>query len=116
MIPKSNKFPTRIQFLNFRARATQTTTPHLRLMVEVRKPGDANGILGPRLSVIVPVKVNKRAVVRNSLKRTVYDTAWKMIGSKNIDCIILFKPIALLKGKPSEEIIISELKTISFDF
>ena len=105
MIPKSNKFPTRVQFLNFRARAKQIVAPHLRIMIEPHIPS--------RLSVIVPVKVNKRAVVRNGLKRLVYDTTWKIIGEKNLDCIVLFKPIALLKGKVSQDLITHELSQIT---
>lgn len=101
MIPKSSKFPTRVQFLQFRGRAKQLTTPHLRLMFEPHEPS--------RLSVIVPIKVSKRAVVRNHFKRLAYDNLWKIIKDKNLDCILIFKPIALLKGKSSEDLIIHEL-------
>jgi RNase P protein component len=101
MLAKSSKFPTRIQFLEFRAKAAQSTTPHLRILTSPHAPS--------RLSVIVPVKVNKRAVVRNSFKRLVYDLVWKIIRDKNLDAIVMFKPIALLKGKVSEELIKNEL-------
>ena len=109
MIPKANKFPTRVQFLSFRARARQLTAPHLRIMVEPRSEKDAKIVVESRLSVIVPIKVSKRAVVRNHFKRLAYDTMWKIIKAKNIDCLLIFKPIALLKGKPSEDLIIHEL-------
>jgi RNase P protein component len=66
--------------------------------------------------VIVPVKVSKRAVTRNSFKRLVYDAGWKIIRDKNLDCIIMFKPIAILKGKQSEELILSELQKIDFNW
>lgn len=112
MIPKSNKFPTRVQFLNFRARANQVVTPHLRLMTEPRDIKDPTAVVGPRVSVIVPIKVNKRAVFRNTLKRIVYDTAAKALFKQNIDCIIVFKPIALLKGKPSEDLVLAELHSV----
>lgn len=101
MISKSNKFPTRAQFLTFRARAKQLTTPHLRILFEPHTP--------TRLSVIVPIKVSKRATTRNSFKRLAYDTAWKILKDKNLDCIIIFKPLALLKGKLSQDLISHEL-------
>ena len=66
-----------------------------------------------RLSVIVPVKVSKRAVVRNAFKRLAHDLVWKSLSSKNLDCIVLFKPITLTKGTVSLNLIrdeIAELK------
>jgi RNase P protein component len=62
-----------------------------------------------RLSVIVPIKVSKRATTRNSFKRLAYDAAWKMLKDKKLDCIIMFKPIALIKGKGSMDLISHEL-------
>ena len=105
MISKSSKFPTRIQFLKFRQSARQLTTPHLRIMVLPHTP--------TRLSVIVPIKVSKKATTRNSFRRVAYDCAWKILESKNLDCIILFKPIVLLKGKLAEELIVHELSQIA---
>ena len=104
MIPKSSKFPTRIQFLQFRKIAKQSATPHLRVLTSPHTP--------TRLSVIVPIKVSKRATTRNSFKRLVYDTAWQLLKHKNLDCIIMFKPIALLKGKASQDLITHELSQI----
>ena len=101
MIPAKSKFPSRTQLLQFRSLARQSSTPHLRIMVLPHTPS--------RLSVVVPVKVNKRAVARNSFKRLVYDQVWKMIKDKNLDCIVMFKPIALIKGKISEDLIKNEL-------
>jgi len=116
MIPKSSKFPTRTQFLVFRARAKQLTTPHLRILFEVRPvPSGAKGEVGSRLSVIVPIKVSKRATTRNSFKRLVYDAVWKILKDKNLDCIVMFKPIALPKGKASENPILSELQGLKFE-
>ena len=110
MISKSNKFPTRTQFLEFRAKAKQFTTPHLRILFNSRSSGNIKlREFDSRLSVIVPVKVNKRAVARNSFKRLVYDQVWKMIKDKNLDCIVMFKPMALIKGKISEDLIKNEL-------
>lgn len=109
MISRASKFPTRIQFLRFRARAKQLSTPHLRIMVLPRVPSGPTGGVGSRLSVVIPIKVSKRATTRNSFKRLVYDGAWKILKDKNLDCIIIFKPIALIKGKVSESLIVSEL-------
>jgi RNase P protein component len=106
MISKTKKFPTRIQFLKFRNSATQLTTPHLRVMVLPHAPS--------RLSVVVPIKVSKKATTRNSFRRVVYDIAWKIIADKNLDCIILCKPITLIKGPVSEKMLIEELKSLSF--
>lgn len=105
MIPKSSKFPTRTQFLNFRARARQLTTPHTRIYLL-----ESNS--SSRLSVIVPIKVSKRAVVRNHFRRLVYDATWKIIKDRQLDCIVMFKPLPLPKGKPSDDLIISELQII----
>lgn len=105
MIPKASKFPTRVQFLQFRAIAKQSTTPHLRIMTSPHTP--------TRLSVIVPIKVSKRATTRNSFKRLVYDTAWKILKDKNLDCIIIFKPLALPKGKSSQDLIVHELSQLT---
>ena len=107
MIPKSSKFPTRVQFLQFRSIAKQSTTIHLRIMTSPHTPS--------RLSVIVPIKVSKRASTRNSFKRLAYDVVWKMIKDSNLDCIIMFKPLALLKGKTANDLIVSELNSLKFD-
>jgi RNase P protein component len=106
MISKVNKFPTRVQFLKFRSVAAQLTTPHLRVMVLPHTPS--------RLSVVVPIKVSKKATTRNSFKRILHDIAWKIIADKNLDCIILCKPITLIKGPMSEKMLIEELKSLSF--
>lgn len=114
MISKSNKFPTRVQFLTFRSRAKQLVTPHLRILYNSRSLSNIKlREFDSRLSVIVPVKVSKRAVVRNSFKRLAYDLAWKTLKDKNLDCIIIFKPISLLKGASSKELITNELSQIA---
>jgi RNase P protein component len=71
---------------------------------------------GARLSVIVPIKVNKRAVIRNHFRRLAYDKAWQFISNKKIDCIIMFKPLALLKGKESDSLITTEIQSIFTKF
>lgn len=108
MIPVISKFPTRIDFLSFRKHANQSHTPHLRVMTLPHAPS--------RLSVIVPRKLNKLAVARNSFKRLVYDQVWGMIKDKNLDCIVTLKSVFLAKGKISEEIIKNELSQNSSIF
>ena len=65
-----------------------------------------------RLSVIVPIKVSKRAVIRNHFKRLAYDATWKIIKDKHLDCILMFKPITLLKNKTSDDLLLSEISSI----
>lgn len=114
MISKSNKFPTRTQFLAFRTKAKQITTPHLRVLFHSRSVDNITLLeCDSRLSVIVPIKVSKRATTRNSFKRLVYDIVWKLIKDKNLDCIVIFKTIALLKGKISQDLIIHELSQLT---
>ena len=116
MIPKSSKFPTRVQFLQLRSIAKQITTPHLRILFHSRSVNNITLLeCDSRLSVIVPIKVSKRATTRNSFKRFVYDTAWKILKDKNLDCIIIFKPLPLVKGKPANDLIASELNGLKFD-
>jgi ribonuclease P protein component len=107
MIPKSSKFPTRIQFLQFRSVANRLVTPHTTIY-------HLRSTTPSRLSIIVPIKVSKRATTRNSFKRLTYDTAWKVLKDKNLDCVIIFKPLALVKGKDSENLIVSELNGLMF--
>jgi RNase P protein component len=94
--------------------ATQLTTPHLRVMVLPRVPSGATGGVGSRLSVIVPIKVNKKATARNGFRRLVYDATWKILESKNLDCIVLFKPIMLTKGPDTEKMLYAELNGLVF--
>lgn len=101
MISKSSKFPSRTQLLPI-SRARQT-------ILDASLTNYGSPHTPSRLSVVVPVKVNKRAVARNSFKELVYDQVWKMIKDKNLDCIVMFKPMALIKGKISEDLIKNEL-------
>jgi len=115
MIPSYSKFPTRTQFLSFRSRAKQIATLHFRIMILPRAPSGAVGGVGSRLSVIVPIKVGKRATTRNYFKRSVYDATWKTIKDKNFDCIVMFKPIALQKSPTTKQQILSELQSLKFE-
>lgn len=108
MIPKSSKFPLRTQFLAFRARAKQTTTPHLRaLFSNITHP-----VCDSRLSVIVPKKLSKLATTRNWLKRLSYDTAWPLLKDRQLDCVVVYKPLPLTKSPVTQKELINELTQI----
>jgi len=116
MISTFHKFPLRNEFVRFRTRAKQITTSHLRILFHSRSVNNITLLeCDSRLSVIVPIKVSKRATTRNWLKRLTYDTLWPLIEDKNIDVVVLFKPLALLKGKQSQDIILSELQGLKFE-
>jgi RNase P protein component len=91
-------------FLAFRDRAKQQATPHLRMLYSPHAPS--------RLSVVVPAKVNKRATTRADLRRLSYDYFWPLISEKNLDCVIIFKPLSLKADKSSQESIRAELKNL----
>ncbi len=99
MIPQSSKFPLRTEFLRFRARAKRLVSPHLTLFYS---PGLATLKSGPatftKMNVVVPKKLSKLATTRNWLKRLTYDTIWPLIQDKNLDCVVVYKPLALKKS------------------
>jgi RNase P protein component len=105
MIQRISKFPTRTEFLIFRRRAKQLVAPHLRLLFLPHSPS--------RLSVIVPIKANKHATLRNYLKHLVYDALWPIIKDKQLDCVILFKPTPILKTLTLKQELTYELKQIT---
>lgn len=102
MIPKSNKFPARTEFLAFRARARQLMTPHARIYHL-----ESNALA--RLTVIVPKKLSKLATTRNWLKRLTYNTLWPHIQKSNLDMVVIYKPLPLKKSPANTQQIISEL-------
>lgn len=104
MIPRSSKFPLRTEFVALQRKSAQQATPHLRLLASPHSP--------TRLAVIVPLKVSKRATVRASLRRLVYDTYWPTIKDRNLDCVVIFKPIAAVGLAALAPIIIAELKDL----
>ena len=104
MISKLAKFPMRTGFLAFRAGAKQLATPHLRLLYVGHTPS--------RLSVVVPAKVSKLASTRATLRRLTYDHMWKVIKEKNLDCVIIFKPLALVVDEKTQKTILTELKEL----
>lgn len=108
MIPKSNKFPLRTDFIRFRKRCKKYNTPHFTLCYEP-------STMSSRLSVIIPKKVNKLATARNALKRLTYDTLWSLIKDKQLDCVIVYKPLPIKNSPPVKNQIISELQSISLE-
>jgi RNase P protein component len=102
MIPRSTKFPMRTEFLRFRTQAKQLATPHLRAFFAPHIPS--------RFSVIVPAKVSKLASTRAMLRRLIYDEVWPTLSHKNLDYVILLKPLALKKS--DSQIILAELKEL----
>ena len=105
MIPASQKFPLRTDFLRFRARAQKILSPHFTAYCALRT--------GPsRLAVVVPKKVSKYAVVRNSLKRLTYETLWPLIKDANLDVVIMYKPLPLTRAPNLKSQIALEIKSL----
>lgn len=80
-----------------------------------RAPNVAVGEVGSRLSVIVPIKVSKRATTRNWLKRLSYDTIWPLLKDCQLDCVVIYKPLPLTKSSITKQKIISEFQTIPLE-
>lgn len=49
------------------------------------------------MAVIVPKKVSKLATTRNHLKRATYDIIWPELKDKQVDCVIVYKPLHLTR-------------------
>ncbi|MFH1244546.1 MAG: ribonuclease P protein component [bacterium] len=107
MISAFHKFPLRTEFLRFRARASRAVTPHLTLY-------STPHTLYSRLSIIVPKKLSKLATTRNWLKRLTYDTLWPLIKARQLDCVVVYKPLSLEKSPTTKQQIISELNSLMF--
>ena len=88
MIPKRLRFPMRTDFLSFRSRARKIYSPHLTLYYRLHPP--------VQLAVVVPKKVNKRAVVRNQLKRLLKR---ELLNHQLGQIVVLVKPIHLEKDQ-----------------
>ena len=101
MIPRSYKFPLRIQFVRFRARARRLVAPPFTLFY---LPSTTT-----RLGIIVPKKVSKLATTRNWLKRLTYDTVYPLVKDKNLDCVIVYKPLPLKRSLATTKELINEL-------
>ena len=116
MIPKSRKFPLRTHFLVFRSRAKRLSTPHFTVFwlpqgSELPKSSEPNVA---RLAVIVPKKCARLATTRNWLKRLTYDTPWPLIKDKNLDLVVVYKPIKINKSSKIKENLIYELSNLEF--
>lgn len=98
----------RTEFLRFRSRAARRVTAHTTVYFGKSKDNS-------RLSIVVPVKVNKRAVVRNWLKRLAYDTLWPKIEKNQNDCVVVFKPLPLTLSPATLKMILSEIQTLEFN-
>ncbi len=88
MIPRHLRFPMRTQFLNFRRQAQRLNSTHLNLLYLPTS--------SIKLAVVVPKKVNKRAVVRNRLKRLLKQ---KLLNYQLGQIVVLVKPIRLEKNQ-----------------
>lgn len=104
MIPKSRKFPLRTEFFSFRAQAQKIPTPSF-LFYYLPSPQSS------RLAVIIPKKVNKLATTRNYLKRLTYNTLWPLIKEKNLDLVVVYKPLPLKKSVATTQQLLSELNS-----
>ena len=62
-----------------------------------------------RLAVIVPKKLSKLATTRNWLKHVTYDVLWPLIKDKNLDCVVVYKPLPLKRSRATGTEIASEL-------
>lgn len=98
----------RTDFLAFRSRARRLVTPHFTVYYLLPTTHSS------RLAVVVPAKVSKLATTRNWLKRLVYDSLWPQIVDKKIDCVVIFKPLPLVKSPANKELILSELNLPEF--
>ncbi len=88
MIPKRLRFPMRTGFLSFRSRAQKTLTPHLKIYYLHQDQ--------IQFAVVVPKKVNKKAVIRNQLKRLLKR---ELIHCQLGQLVVLVKPIHLEKNQ-----------------
>ena len=106
MIPASSKFPMRTDFLEFRSSAKRASSPHFTLNYLATSAQSS-------CAVVVPKKVNKRATTRNWLKRLTFDTLWPVISDKNLDTVLVYKPLKLEKSPDTKKIIIAELLDVT---
>lgn len=113
MIPKNRKFPLRTDFLSFRRSASRISSQYFVLYFLPHTPSVAEGKVG-RLAVIVPKKCARLATTRSWLKRLTYDTIWVDIKDKNIDVVVVYKPISLKKSEATKKELISDINSLEF--
>ncbi len=89
MISRQNRFPMRTRFLEFRRFAQKLYSPHLTLLYSFSD--------NPQLAVVVSKKVNRRAVVRNRLKRLLKQ---QLLDFRHLGkLVVLVKPVHLEKSQ-----------------
>ncbi|GAB4026336.1 MAG: hypothetical protein Fur0011_1660 [Candidatus Microgenomates bacterium] len=102
MISREHKFPLRTEFLEFRARANKSVTPHLVIYY-------VSGTMYSRLGVTIPKKVSKLATTRNYLKRLTYNALWSRVKDQKMDVVVVFKPLPLKKTSATKQLLLKEL-------
>jgi ribonuclease P protein component len=113
MIPAYYKFPLRTEFLHFRASAKRLVSPHFTIYLGIHSRSEkSDPTLREclcRMSVVVPKKLSKLATTRNWLKRLTCSAVWPLIQTKNLDCVVVYKPLALTKSPQIKKELIDEL-------
>ena len=105
MIPASQKFPLRTDFLRFRARAQKILSPHVAVYYALHTGHS-------RLAVVVPKKVSKLATTRNWLKRLTYDALYPHLKDAKLDVVVMYKPLPLSKNPKNKATIIGEIRNL----
>lgn len=91
MLPKLNRLPRSVSFSN----ATSVQTPYFRILVK------DNGLSYNRFAFVVSKKIDKRAVVRNRLRRVLRNAVAKYVESGSEDVLFIVKQ-SFLQEKSSE--------------
>lgn len=94
----------RREFLSFRRQAKRLASSHLQLLFL------PEGKL--LLSVVVPAKVSKLATTRNWLRRLVYDSLWQTLAGSRLVCVVIFKPIPMVRSAATQTLIEEELRDL----
>lgn len=102
MIAAHHKFPLRTEFTRFRSRASRLPTPHT-VIYHLQTASSTS------MAVVIPKKVNKLATTRNWLKRLTYAAAWPLLQNRQLDCVIVYKPLPLQKSLSVKMELINEL-------
>lgn len=101
MLPKSRRL-SRINFLDLKASSQSRSFPHFTLVVRSPSPPPSLS----RFSVVTSAKLHKKAVVRNRLRRRLYDQLSALNFPRSLDIIVIPRPSML---NLSHEEIASEL-------
>ena len=101
-----SKFPLRTGFLDFKKNAKKHPFPNFLVYT--------SSSASSRLGIIIPKKVNKLATTRNWLKRLTYDTLWPHIKEQNLDVVVVYKPMPLIKSLQAKDLIIKAINSLKF--